>query len=127
MKDRWLSIASPLLLILIWELLVNVGILNRLFFPAPSTVANTFWKLLQEGELAHHTSITVARVLVGFFAGAVPAIALGMLMGIWRPARLAFEPLAAAIYPIPKIALVPLFIVIFGIGETSKVVIIAFS
>jgi 1,4-dihydroxy-2-naphthoate octaprenyltransferase len=48
-------------------------------------------------------------------------------MGIWRPARLAIEPLAAAIYPIPKIALVPLFIVIFGIGETSKIVIIAFS
>jgi 1,4-dihydroxy-2-naphthoate octaprenyltransferase len=126
-KDRWLSFASPLLLILIWEILVNVGVLNPLFFSAPSKVAITFWRLLQSGELVHHTTITAARVLIGFCAGAVPAIALGMLMGIWRPARLAFEPLAAAIYPIPKIALVPLFIVIFGIGETSKIVIIAFS
>lgn len=127
MKDRWLSIASPVLLIIVWEALVNVRILNPLFFPAPSTVAIAFWKLLESGELMRHTSVSVARVLVGFVAGAVPAVALGMLMGIWRPARLAVEPLAAAIYPIPKIALVPLFIVVFGIGETSKIVIIAFS
>jgi 1,4-dihydroxy-2-naphthoate octaprenyltransferase len=127
MKDRWLSIASPLVLIVAWEVMVNLRILNPLFFSAPSTVAVEFWKLLQSGELLRHTSISVARVLVGFVAGAAPAIALGMLMGIWRPARYAVEPLAAALYPIPKIALVPLFIVVFGIGETSKIIIIAFS
>jgi 1,4-dihydroxy-2-naphthoate octaprenyltransferase len=127
MKDRWLSVASPILLIVAWEVLVNLRILNPLFFSAPSTVAVEFWKLLQSGELLRHTSISVARVLVGFVAGAVPAIALGMLMGIWRPARYAIEPLAAALYPIPKIALVPLFIVVFGIGETSKIIIIAVS
>jgi 1,4-dihydroxy-2-naphthoate octaprenyltransferase len=127
MKERWISFASPLLLIVLWEALVNLRILNPLFFSAPSTVAVEFWKLLQSGELLRHTSFTVARVLVGFVAGAVPAIALGMLMGIWRPARYAIEPIAAAIYPIPKIALVPLFIVVFGIGETSKILIIAVS
>jgi len=127
MKERWISFASPLLLIVIWEALVNLRILNPLFFSAPSTVAVEFWKLLQSGELLSNTSITVARVLVGFVAGAIPAIALGMLMGIWRPARYAIEPIAAAIYPIPKIALVPLFIVVFGIGETSKILIIAVS
>ena len=127
MKQRWISIASPLLLIVLWEALVSTRVLNPLFFSAPSTVAVEFWKLLQSGELLLNTSYTVARVLVGFVVGAVPAIALGMLMGIWRPARYAIEPIAAALYPIPKIALVPLFIVVFGIGETSKILIVAVS
>jgi 1,4-dihydroxy-2-naphthoate octaprenyltransferase len=127
MKDRLLSITSPLLLLIVWEALVNFKILNPLFFPPPSVVAVTGWQLLASGELLRHISVTVARVLVGFLVGGVPAILLGMLMGIWRPARLALEPLASAIYPIPKIALVPLFIVVFGIGETSKIAIIAVS
>jgi len=127
MKDRWLSFISPLLLILIWEALVNSGTLDARFFSAPSTVAVTFWKLLESGELLRHTSVSVARVLVGFVFGAVPAVALGMLMGIWRPARYAIEPLAAALYPIPKIAILPLIIILFGIGETSKIITIAIS
>ncbi len=127
MKDRWLSIASPLLFILVWEALVSAKILNPLFFPAPSTVAATFLKLLESGELLRHTSVSVARVLVGFSVGTVPAVIVGMLMGIWRPARLAIEPLAAAIYPIPKIALVPLVFAVLGFSESAKVVIIAIS
>ena len=127
MRDRWLSLASPLVLILLWEALSTARILDPRLFSAPSAVGLALVQLLQSGELLRHTSITIARVLVGFVAGAVPAVLLGMLMGIWRPARLAVEPLAAAIYPIPKIALVPLFIVIWGIGETSKIAIIAFS
>ncbi|MBI1800742.1 MAG: 1,4-dihydroxy-2-naphthoate octaprenyltransferase [Chloroflexi bacterium] len=127
MKDRWLSLASPILLVLIWEALVSTRVLNPLFFPPPSAVAVSFFKLLGSGELARHTSISVARVIVGFVAGAVPAIALGMLMGIWRPARLAIEPLAAAVYPIPKIAILPLIVILLGIGETSKIVTIAIS
>lgn len=127
MKDRWLSIASPILLILVWEALVSFRVLDPRLFSAPSAVAVTFWKMLESGELLRHTSITMARVLVGFIAGSAPAIALGMLMGIWRAARLAIEPLAVAIYPIPKIALVPFFILLLGINETSKISIIAFS
>lgn len=127
MKDRWLSLASPILLLLVWEALVNTGALDARFFSAPSTVAVTFWKLLESGELLRHTSASVSRVLIGFVFGAAPAVALGMLMGIWRPARLAIEPLAAALYPIPKIAILPLIIILFGIGETSKIITIAIS
>ena len=125
--NRWLSLLSPLMLLALWELAVQVGWLNRIFFPPPSEVFVALGELITTGQIFRDTGISLMRVSVGFVLGAVPAIVLGLLMGINPFVRLILRPLAAAIYPIPKIALLPLIIVVLGLGESSKIATIAIS
>ena len=120
MKDRALQIASPLILLVVWEVLVKVGILDVRFFAPPSEIAGRLAQLVNDGTMWRETAVTMRRVLVGFTLASIPAVLLGIVMGINRPIRLFFTPLISAIYPVPKIALVPMIILIFGIGETAK-------
>jgi len=120
MKDRALQIASPLIVLVVWEILVKVGILDVRFFAPPSEIAGRLAQLVNDGTMWRETAVTMRRVLVGFTLASVPAVLLGILMGINRPIRLFFTPLISAMYPVPKIALVPMIILIFGIGETAK-------
>jgi 1,4-dihydroxy-2-naphthoate octaprenyltransferase len=125
--NRLLSILSPILLLGLWELAVTLGWLNRVFYPPPSETFATLARLAASGRLAQDIGISLTRVGLGFLAGALPAIVIGLLMGISAPVRAVVRPLAAAIYPIPKIAILPLIIVAFGIGEASKIITIAVS
>src|SRR5207248_5472560 len=77
------------------------------------------------GELWYHLSISLERIVIGFLIGAVPGIIIGLAMGLFAPVRAMIQPLIDATFPIPKVALLPLFIMIFGIGEESKYAIIA--
>lgn len=126
-SNRWLSLLSPLLLVALWELAVQVGWLNRVFVPPPSEVFVALGQLIQSGQLFRDLGVSLVRVGLGFLYGGVPAIALGLLMGISPLVRAIVRPIATAIYPIPKIALLPLVIVVLGIGEASKVATIAVS
>lgn len=126
-RNRIISLLTPLLLLGLWELAVAQGWLNRIFYPPPSEVFGTLWRLTISGALWENVSISLFRVGAGFVLGALPAIVLGLLMGINPLVRAALHPIAAAIYPIPKIALLPLVIVALGIGETSKIATIAVS
>src|SRR5687768_14108215 len=124
-KERLLSIFSPILLLLLWEVLVQTGMLDKRFFPAPSSIVGTFTNLITSGELWKHLTASISRIAVGFVMGAIPAILLGITMGLFRWPRAFFSPMVAALYPIPKIAILPLIMLIFGLGEMSKYVIIA--
>lgn len=126
-RNRTLSILSPLLLLGLWELAVQRGWLNRIFFPPPSEVFVTLSRLIGDGSLFRDLGISLLRIGLGFALGGLPAIVLGLLMGVSAPLRAIVQPLAAAIYPIPKIALLPLVIVLLGLGEASKVATIAIS
>jgi NitT/TauT family transport system permease protein len=77
------------------------------------------------GEVEMHLGISMARIVIGFLIGTVPAIVIGLAMGLFSPVRAMIQPLIDATFPIPKVALLPLFIMIFGIGENSKYAIIA--
>jgi 1,4-dihydroxy-2-naphthoate octaprenyltransferase len=125
--NRWLSLLSPLLLLGLWELAVQLGWLNRVFYPPPSEVFATLGALIRSGEIFRDVGVSLRRVALGFLLGGVPAVVLGLLMGVSPLARALGQPLAAAIYPIPKIALLPLVIVALGIGEVSKVATLALS
>lgn len=120
-----LQIVSPLLVLLIWELLVDFRLLDSRFFPAPSSLIGTFLKLLRTGELYRHLEISLQRVAGGFLLGAIPGILIGLAMGLSKWVRYALYPVVASLYPIPKIAILPLIIIIFGLGEASKIIIIA--
>src|SRR5690606_9051846 len=91
----------------------------------PAGILTTFGDLLVSGELVRHVVISLMRVLVGFTVAAVPGVILGLTMGLFRPVRAAVEPIIAALYPIPKLALLPLLLLIFGTGETFKIMTIA--
>lgn len=123
--ERWVSILSPIVLLVLWELAARLGWVDDRFFPPPSGIASTFWEMTLSGELVGHTLTSLQRVLLGFLLGGVPAILIGLAMGLYRPVRAAVEPLISATYPIPKSALVPLALLIFGLGEMSKIAIVA--
>jgi ABC-type nitrate/sulfonate/bicarbonate transport system permease component len=125
LQERLLYLISPIGLLLVWELLIRSGFGDRRFIPAPSDIAVRFWQLTINGELAMHTAATLWRVLAGFVIGAVPAVAIGLLMAMFRPVRIFFDPLVAALMPIPKVALMPLLLLAFGFGDASKIALVA--
>lgn len=120
--DRLISILSPIGFVILWELTVQMGLVPETWFPAPTSISVTFVELLQEGTLIEDTVITVRRLVGAFLLAAIPGISLGLLMGLSKPFRALMDPLISIIYPIPKIALLPLIIIIFGFGDTSIIV-----
>ncbi len=120
-----LSVASPLALLGLWEASARLGVVDARFFPAPSGVAETFWSMARSGELWLHTEASLLRLLCGFLVGGIPALALGIAMGLSSLLRALVEPLIAATYPIPKSAIMPLLLLVFGLGEASKVAMVA--
>jgi ABC-type nitrate/sulfonate/bicarbonate transport system permease component len=122
-----LALGTPLVLLAAWELASRRGILNPLFFPPPSDVARAWWRLLRTDGLGTDVRVSLVRLAAGFVLGAVPGVALGMAMGLWQPVRAAVLPTVNALYPVPRIAILPLVLVIFGIGESGKLFMIAFS
>lgn len=122
-----LSVLSPILLLVVWELVVRAGLLDIRLFSAPSRIAGTFERLILSGALLEHLQISLARIAVGFLMGVVPGVLLGTAMGLAPMLRSMFLPIVASLYPIPKIAIFPLIMVIFGLGEMSKYVLVAIA
>ncbi len=126
-RERLLYLISPIGLLILWQLLLMMGIGDRRFIPAPTDIAVRFVKLVASGELALHVGVTLYRVLIGFVVGVVPAVAMGLLMAMFRPVRIFFDPLIASLFPIPKIALMPLLLLAFGFGDASKIALVAIA
>lgn len=109
----------------IWEWQSRAGNISTLFFPAPSTIFEALRALFVSGEWADHIGATMTRLLLGLLLGGVPGLFFGLAMGWSRKLRVVFDPIVAALHPLPKVALLPLVMIIFGIGEASKVVAVA--
>lgn len=122
---RLLSVLSPLTLLLLWELFAHLTIVDIRLFSSPSLIFQSLLPLLLSGELLYNTAISVERIFLGFAAGAIPGILLGMSMGLSPFIRSAVEPMIQATYPIPKLAVMPFILLVFGIGEMSKIFTIA--
>jgi NitT/TauT family transport system permease protein len=125
MSDRLMGLAAPIGVFVLWELLADTHVIDTRFFPAPSSIVKTFAKLLQDGSLEQNTGISLVRLFWGFLLGAIPALVIGLTMGLYRPVRMLVEPLITGTYPIPKSAILPLILLIFGLGEPSKIVMVA--
>ena len=124
-RDRVLNVISPLALLILWELCARFGFIDTRFFPAPSSVIATMVEMLRSGELVTHTAVSLQRLAYGAVLGGVPALVIGIAMGLNRPIRALVDPLVAATYPIPKSAILPLALLIFGLGEGSKIFMVA--
>lgn len=125
--DVTLSLLSPVLLLALWELLSRLQLLDPRFFPPPTSIASTFWAFVASGEMWLHLKASLGRIAVGFLLGAIPAVLLGLFLGLSRLARAILNPILYALYPVPKVAILPLIMLIFGLGEASKYVIIAIA
>lgn len=124
------GIYSPLVFIVLiglWEAGSRTGVIGQLILPAPSEVFTAFAELVETGTLWKHLTASLQRLVIGWTAGTLLGITFGLAIGLSSVARTGLSPLVSAIFPIPKIALLPLFVIWFGIGEGSKVATILFG
>lgn len=124
-RDRLLSVASPVALFVIWEIAARTHLIDTHFFPAPSSIAGTFGTMIADGTLLSNTLTTLGRLALGILAGGIPALLIGLAMGLYRPVYALVDPLISATYPIPKSAILPLILLVFGLGEASKIAMVA--
>lgn len=111
------NVGPIVICLLLWEVSVRSGLISAFFLPPVSVVLAKFWEILLNGELMDHFSVTIWRMVAGFALGAGSAVVFGLVVGLSKPLRQFFWPIVAAIYPLPKIALLSLFLVVFGIGD----------
>lgn len=134
-RARWRGVAisrgvlralAPIIIVLcIWQLGVAVGFIDKTFFPAPTTILSQAIKAWSSARVPAALGVTVRTLFVGFVLAAVPGTVIGLLAGRSHAARAVVDPLIAATYPIPAIAVLPLLLVIFGLGTVPIVVLAA--
>jgi NitT/TauT family transport system permease protein len=121
--------SSPLIvaLLLLWEAAPRLGLVDAVFIPPFSQVAAAWWDLLISGELLMHIEASLLRSVVGFILAAAVAIPLGFLMGRYERFEKTTDLLVQSLRNTPQFALLPLFIIVMGIGEASKIAITFYS
>lgn len=124
---RFVALAVFAGLIAFWEIGSRSGFIGSLVLPAPSQAFQAFRYLVESGLIWQHLSASLYRLVLGWTFGSLAGVAVGLAIGLFSFARAGLLPLVSAIFPIPKIALLPLFIIWFGIGEGSKVATILFG
>jgi NitT/TauT family transport system permease protein len=122
---RTVRVFALLGLVVLWELVTRVGVVSSLFLPSPWGVLAEGWEMARSGQLAVHLARSLERLAWGFGIGALAGISVGVAVGFFALADAVVQPLIAATFPIPKIALLPLLILWLGIGEASKVAVVA--
>jgi sulfonate transport system permease protein len=130
-KMRWLRVAEasafPLLLLALWQAASSLNLVASEILPPPAMVLRTFERLWSSGELGGHLAISFSRVLQGFLLGGAIGIALGLTMGVSKIVEQMIGPLFRAFCQVPIMAWLPLMMLVFGVGEILKVVIIAMA
>lgn len=128
-RNKWLAgalgLALPVLILLLWHTLSSNGAFSPVQLPAPSTVLAAGVELAQRGDLWFNVAISVQRVVLGFLIGSTLGMVLGALIGLSRWASVLAGPTIGAIRAVPSLAWVPLLMLWIGIGENSKVTLVA--
>jgi ABC-type nitrate/sulfonate/bicarbonate transport system permease component len=118
---------SVVIFLLAWEVLVHWRGIAPIFLPAPSSIAVYLWRMIADGSMEYHLGVTLLRIFAGFLIAAVSGVALGLLMGMSRIVARVADLWIAALYPLPKISLIPLLIIWLGTGESYRIVISAIT
>ncbi|RST05810.1 ABC transporter permease [Streptomyces sp. WAC07149] len=129
---RWLRAsllrsAAILALLALWEAAPRLGLVDATFLPPVSEVARAWWELLGDGQLGEHTRASLTRSFGGFAIAVVVAVPLGLLIGWYRPVAAFLGPLLELFRNTAALALLPVFVLLLGIGETSKVSIVVYA
>lgn len=126
-RDLVLAIGTPVVLLLLWEIAAQTDAIDSRLFPPPTRIFTEAGTMLGEGTLVEHLGATLVRLLVGMSIGAVLGVIVGLAMGSLRALNAAFGPMFSALYALPKIAILPLLLLIFGLTETPKILAVAIS
>lgn len=118
----WIALVS---VIGLWQIAGSAGLVNPLFLPAPWAIARAIWQLALSGALWHHLSYSIMRIGTGWILGTIAGVVVGFAIGLSSLARGIGITFISALFPIPKIALLPLLILWLGIGEEPKIATIA--
>ena len=118
---------SPLAFLALWELGSRTGVIPERTLAAPSSVLVTLWQMIVSGELPDNLAVSFLRVAAGLAIGITVGVVLGLTAGLSSKGEAAIDPIIQIKRTIPTLALTPLFIVWFGIGETPKIALIAFA
>jgi NitT/TauT family transport system permease protein len=110
----------------VWEAIARTGLISPVFFPPPTRIVIAL-AALAGGRLWPHLGATLARVIAGSFCGCAIGLVLGLVMGRSERLRSVLEPFVAAAHPVPKIALLPLAMLLLGLGEASKITLVAIA
>lgn len=119
-----LALIVPICILIFWEFVVKIGWVKATLVPPPTKLWSTFLTLVESGKLQNGLLISFRRVITGFLIGTAAGAVIGFLMGLFEPFNKALSIIVSVLRPIPTIALIPIFIIIFGIGETSNISII---
>jgi sulfonate transport system permease protein len=125
--ERGLAVAIPGVLIGLWELASRSNSIDPRVYPAPSTIFEAIWQLHRSGRLWRDVWATLSQVLKGFVIGSLVGFAVGMFMGLSRTLRRALEPMLNALYVVPKLALLPLLLAVFGLGDAPKTALVSIT
>jgi len=120
--ESWITIGSPLTVLVLWEWASATGLLRAVFFPRPSTIAGHLRDLAMDGTLWGHAATTLVRIGWSFSLAAILGVAIGLAMGLWRRLREGLDPVFAVIYPIPSVLFLPLVSFLVPPGEIALVV-----
>ncbi|MFM0645227.1 ABC transporter permease subunit [Paraburkholderia bryophila] len=124
---RWLSWLVPVLVLVLWQVAAQVGLIAPQVLPAPSSVAATALELARSGELFVHLGVSLLRAATGFAIGASVGLALGVLVGFSPLAQALLDRSVQMVRAVPFLAMLPLVIVWFGVGEVAKIFLVALA
>lgn len=123
----WRGVAGVVVLLLLWEAFARSGLFSEALTPPLAKIAKVGWRLLMDGSLLRNSAYTLGRVMVGLFFACLIGIPLGIAMGRIRTAERFFMPLVSGLMPIPSLAWVPLFVLWFGIGNATTIMVVSYA
>lgn len=128
MFKKVLQFTIPIVCVLTaWEIISRSGVINSSLFPPPSKAAIAFWLMIQSGDLLSDIAVSMWRLIVGLAIGVASGIIVGLLTGRIKPFASVLSPIIQMLRPLPPVAIIPLIIVWFGIGNGAKIFSIAFA
>ncbi|QIS04368.1 ABC transporter permease subunit [Nocardia brasiliensis] len=126
-REITLAFLTPALALTAWQLAARADLIDAVIFPPPSRILARATDMIASGELLGDLSATVIRLLSGYVPAAVAGTLVGLGMGAWRLLGAALTPLFTALYALPKIAVLPLLLLVFGLGNTPKILAVAIT
>ena len=126
-QETVLAMATPVVFFILWEICARAGLLDSRFSPAPSAIFLSAVEMTRTGMLQQDVMASALRVLAGFAIGVITGLGAALLLGLSRLTRAALEPFLTALYTVPKLALLPLLLLIFGLGELPSVLLVGMT
>ncbi len=126
-RERLITLGLVVAFLAFWEGIARAGMASPLIFPAPSKIFISFFVSLEKGKFTQDTLLSLFRILSGFLVGGGAGLILGLILGWSRRVRRIIDPIVAALHPIPKLALLPMVLIFFGLGEISRTVMVSIS